>query len=165
MNKKPKVYLDTSVISHLFQDEKPEAQGYTLEFWEKIKQGEFEVYISRVVNDEIKAAPPEKAEKMLTAVSEIDYSEIEITKDIEDFAEEIRNLRILPPKSIADSFHVAASLMGGCDYLATWNMKHLANIKTNAGVRTLSLSKGNAIYILPPNMLIGGCYDSETDNK
>jgi predicted nucleic acid-binding protein len=57
MNAKPKVYLDTSVISHLFQDEKPEAQGYTLEFWEKIKKGEFEVYISQVVIEEIKLPP------------------------------------------------------------------------------------------------------------
>jgi predicted nucleic acid-binding protein len=53
MNKKPKVYLDTSVISHLFQDEKPEAQKATIEFWKAIKSGAFEAYISKVFLDEM----------------------------------------------------------------------------------------------------------------
>jgi predicted nucleic acid-binding protein len=166
MNEIPKVYLDTSVISHLFQDEKPEAQGYTLEFWEKIKNGEFEVYISQVVLDEIMKATSEKSQKMRRALSDIKYTKIELTNAVKACAEEIRNLKILPQKSIADSIHVAASLSGGCDYLVTWNMKHLANYKTNNGVRSLSLAnKDNGIYIIPPTMLIGGIYDTETDNK
>jgi predicted nucleic acid-binding protein len=166
MNKKPKVYLDTSVISHLFQDEKPEAQEYTLEFWEMIKNGEFDIYISRVVLEEIEKAPSEKREQMFVAIAKINCTNIEITDEVKLVASTFINKGILPPKSVPDSLHIAAALSGGCDYLATWNMKHLANIKTNQGVRVITaMNNYKELHIEPPSMFIGGYYDSETDNK
>jgi predicted nucleic acid-binding protein len=163
---KPKVYLDTSVISHLFQDEKPEAQGYTLEFWEKIRQGEFEVFLSRVVIEEIKKAPKDRAVMMQNALGIIVYSDIHISDEILYLADEIISRGVLPPKSVNDSLHIAAAILGGCNYLATWNMKHLANVKTNDGIRSLTLGgERYALQIITPNTLLGGLYDTETDNK
>jgi predicted nucleic acid-binding protein len=166
MINKPKVYLDTSVISHLFQDEKPDEKEYTLEFWGKIKQGEFEVFISQVVDNEIRKAPAEKAEKMIAAISEIDHNEINLTDEIRSIAAELIKNGILPPKSVPDSLHIAAALVGGCDYLATWNMKHLANIKTNQGVRVISaINNYKELHIDPPVMFLGGYYDTKTENQ
>jgi predicted nucleic acid-binding protein len=154
MNETPKVYLDTSVISHLFQDEKPEAQGYTLEFWEKIKQGEFEVYISQVVLDEIDKAPPEKTELMKRALAEINYLFEPLNEITFRIAEEIIQNGILPRRCFEDCLHIAAAITSNCDYLLTWNMKHLAKMKTNHGVRSLSLDNNNVtLEIIPPSML------------
>jgi hypothetical protein len=67
---------------------------------------------------------------------------------------------------VPDSLHIAAALVGGCDYLATWNMKHLANIKTNQGVRVISaINNYKELRIEPPVMFLGGYYDTKTDNK
>jgi predicted nucleic acid-binding protein len=157
MNQTSKVYLDTSVISHLFQYEKPEAQGYTLEFWKKIKNGEYEIFVSRVVFDEMKKAPKEKYDLMKYELDSIAHSDIPISDDVLDLSAEIISMKILPPKSINDSIHIAAALLGECDYLATWNMKHLANVKTNEGVRSLVVSEDfNPLLILTPNMFLGG---------
>ncbi|MDR0992357.1 MAG: PIN domain-containing protein [Ruminococcus sp.] len=157
MNQKPKVYLDTSVISHLFQDEKPEAQGYTIEFWEKIKGGEFEVFISRIVFEEMKKAPKDKYDLMKTELEKIAYNDIYISDEILELSAEIISMGILPPKSVNDSIHIAAALIGECDYLATWNMKHLANVKTNEGVRSVVLKDDlKQLMLLTPNMFLGG---------
>ena len=41
--KKYKVYLDTSVISHLYQLDAPEKMAETKALWEKFKNDEFDV--------------------------------------------------------------------------------------------------------------------------
>ena len=45
-NKKLKVYLDTSVLSHLWQVDAPEKMQETLALWERFKNGRFDVYVS-----------------------------------------------------------------------------------------------------------------------
>jgi hypothetical protein len=44
--RKLKVYLDTSVISHLDQPDKPSEYEYSHLFWENAKFGEFNMFIS-----------------------------------------------------------------------------------------------------------------------
>jgi len=51
MRKKINVYLDTSVISALFDDRNPERQDLTKRFFDEIES--FKVYISEVVLAEI----------------------------------------------------------------------------------------------------------------
>jgi predicted nucleic acid-binding protein len=51
--KKLRIYLDTSVISHLDQQDAPERMAETRKLWEKIKAGEYEVVIANVARAEI----------------------------------------------------------------------------------------------------------------
>ena len=51
---KIKVYLDTSVISALFDDRAPERKNLTKEAWSNLK--EYDIYISQLVVDELSAA-------------------------------------------------------------------------------------------------------------
>ena len=44
--RKLKAYLDTSVVSYLYQLDTPEKMKDTLELWELFRQGHYEVYIS-----------------------------------------------------------------------------------------------------------------------
>ncbi|GMO62649.1 MAG: hypothetical protein Ta2A_09410 [Treponemataceae bacterium] len=51
--KKPFLYLDTSVISHLEQEDSPEKMADTRLFWKKIKAGEFDIALSFVTIREL----------------------------------------------------------------------------------------------------------------
>ena len=52
--KKPKLYLDTSVINFFFAEDSPEKMLITRDFFEKeLASGNYEVYISLLVLDEI----------------------------------------------------------------------------------------------------------------
>lgn len=55
-----KVYLDTSVISYLKQDDAPEKTGITLNLWERFKTGIFDIYLSQITIDEMNECPEPK---------------------------------------------------------------------------------------------------------
>jgi hypothetical protein len=71
-------------------------------------------------------------------------------------ADNIIERKILTKKSIEDCRHIAAAVVGECDYLLSWNMKHLCNIFTNNGVRHITMEYGyKELQIIPPSMLLG----------
>jgi predicted nucleic acid-binding protein len=47
MLRKQRIYLDTSVISYLDQQDSPEKMAETQKFWELVKKDEFDVFIRR----------------------------------------------------------------------------------------------------------------------
>ena len=53
-----KVYLDTSVVSYLDQQDAPEKMEETRRFWKLLQKGEYDVYISDVVIREINNNTP-----------------------------------------------------------------------------------------------------------
>jgi predicted nucleic acid-binding protein len=54
-------YLDTSVISALFDERTPERQNLTKAAWDILDN--YDVYISELVLDELSAAPPRRVEE------------------------------------------------------------------------------------------------------
>ena len=46
--KRLKVYLDTSVVSYLYQKDAPEKMQETLSLWKLFKEGIYEVYVSDI---------------------------------------------------------------------------------------------------------------------
>ena len=55
--RKLKVYLDTSVISHLLQEDVPEKMADTRKLWEMFKDGKYDVYLSIVTLEEVGDCP------------------------------------------------------------------------------------------------------------
>ena len=51
---KLKVYLDTSVISHLLQEDVPEKMADTRQLWKMFCSGKYDVYLSTVTLEELK---------------------------------------------------------------------------------------------------------------
>ena len=78
--KKLKIYLDTSVISHLQAGDVPDRMSKTLEFWSCIEQGEYGVYISDLVVAEIEECPEPK-KSFLT--EKIDEAPLEVVDTFE----------------------------------------------------------------------------------
>jgi predicted nucleic acid-binding protein len=154
--KKLKIYLDTSVISHLLHDDVPEKQADTIKLWERIKQGEYEVYISSVTIYEINQCKDEVKNKLTSFINEINATVIQLEDEQRELAEKIIALGILTRKSLDDCFHIACAVIGECDIIVSWNIKHLVNIKTINGVRAISQIEGyKSIDIYTPEILLG----------
>ncbi len=75
--KRLKVYLDTSVVSYLYQDDAPEKMQDTLSVWELFRQGVYEVYVSDIVFREIDRCSEEKLNILLDYLDQIEYHEVE----------------------------------------------------------------------------------------
>lgn len=152
---KLKVYLDTSVISHLMQEDVPEKMADTLKLWDMFKDGKYDVYLSTVTLEEVSDCPEPKRSQMYDYLEQIDYTPIEITDDMSDIAQQIINMGILTKKSYDDCQHIAAAVIYGCDCIISWNFKHIVNIKTIRGVRAITNLKGyKPIEILNPSVLL-----------
>lgn len=60
MNEKLKIYLDTSVISYLAQEDLPEKMASTRNLWEKFKAEKYDLYLSTVTLQELDDCPEPK---------------------------------------------------------------------------------------------------------
>ncbi|MBA4419176.1 MAG: hypothetical protein C0392_14905 [Syntrophus sp. (in: bacteria)] len=64
--KKLRLYLEKSTWNFYFADDTPEKKEITIRFYEKIKRGEYEVFISDLVIAEMNRAGSKKKDKLLT---------------------------------------------------------------------------------------------------
>jgi predicted nucleic acid-binding protein len=155
--RKPKIYLDTSAISHLEQPEKPFERACSRDLFDRIKAGEYEVHLSSVVFDEIGECPQPRREALLRHIAEISFEDVRINDAIMALASRITERNALPKKSRRDSQHIAAAIVAGCDYIVSWNMKHMANVKVNKSIRHITIDEGyKEIMLVPPAMLLEG---------
>ena len=153
--KKIKLYLDTSVVSALDDPKKPERKQDTHTFWDDVKVGMYEIYLSDVVFKEINKCNQSKQDALYGYLNEIEYVSINTNEEIEIIANHIIQLGILQRKKFDDCMHIGCSVVSNSDYLVSWNFNDLVNIKTVNGVRAVTnLLKYKSIDIIPPLMLI-----------
>ncbi len=145
--KKLNIYLDTSVINHLFADDAPEAKLLTIELFDKyIKTKIYNTYISPIVLTEINQTENEdKKVKLISVIKDYDLRilDIETNKnDIEFIAQEYIEQGILPRKSLMDALHIAVCTYYQIDALISWNYKHMANINRERKVISWNIGEG-----------------------
>lgn len=158
--RKLKVYLDTSVVSYLYQVDAPEKMQNTLDLWELFRNKTYEVYISDIVIREISGCNEEKLKILLDYLNQIDYNIIKTTEDTVELAGKFIDFGILKQKSFDDCQHIAAAILAGCDIIISWNFKHIVNVKTIRGVKIITTLEGyKDLLIYPPSVLI----ESEDD--
>jgi len=153
--KKLKIYLDTSVISHLQADDVPEKMEITKKFWNEVKSNEFEVYISEVTLAEISDCPAPKKTVLDEALLEIIYETIVLDEEITDLARKYLSHGVLPPKCLDDAIHVAAATVEGCNAIVSWNFKHMLKLRAFIGVNGVNRMLGyGEISLVPPYELL-----------
>ena len=153
--KKYKVYLDTSVISHLYQLDAPEKMAETKVLWEKFKNDEFDIYLSDVTLEEVNACREDKKEILSKYLNEIKFTKLELNDDAFDIADKIIEMGILKNKSRDDANHIGIAVVNDCDYIISWNFKHMVNVKTVNGVRAITnLSGYKSIDLVAPNYFL-----------
>ena len=153
---KLKVYLDTSVISHLYQEDVPEKMTDTRQLWEMFREEKYDVNLSTVTLEEIEGCPEPKRSQLFDCLEQINYTLVQINSNVAEIAEHIIEMGILTKKSYDDCQHIGAAIISECDCIISWNFKHIVNIKTIRGIRAITNLKGHKpIEILNPSVLLG----------
>jgi predicted nucleic acid-binding protein len=153
--RKLKVYLDTSVVSHLLQEDVPEKMADTRQLWEMFKDGKYDVYLSTVTLKEIQNCPEPKKTQMIDYLNQIQYITLDITEDVISVANKIIDMGILTQKSFDDCQHIGVAVINECDCIISWNFKHIVNVKTIRGVRAITNLEGyRMIEIWNPSVLL-----------
>ena len=142
---KTKIYLDTTIISALFDKRTPERMTQTQQFWENID--EYNVFISELVIDEIKGATQSLQEKMLEKTT--NFSVLPITENVQYLSSMYLKNEIFPEKYSDDALHTAIASINNIGIFLSWNFTHLVKLRTR---RMVSLV--NAIYNYGPVEII-----------
>jgi len=125
---KPKVYIETSIPSYLTAWHSRDLivaanQEITKQWWDSREQ--FDLYISALVIQEAGAGNTTAAQKRLEQLDGI--PELNITEEVESFAQILIQKVPLSEKARIDALHIAVAALSGMDYLLTWNCTHIAN--------------------------------------
>ena len=161
MSIKPKVYLDTSVISHLMADDVPDKRSDTHKLWEQLKGGEWEVVLSPVVYEELGRCEDPLEKALIEYVAIIDAAYVEENEEMFMLAEEYLKTGVLKEKSFNDCRHIAIASISACKYILSWNMKHFVKRKTIEMVQEVNQRFG----IFQPNILTPSIFIEEGDEE
>ena len=139
MSSRIKVYLDTSVVSALFDDRNPERQGLTSSFFNILDR--FDVHVSELTLAELERTPDRMlAQRMKDTMAGMNV--LEIDKEVEDLANEYVSHRAVPDTYPADAMHIAVASLNGIDFLLSWNFRHLVRRKTRDVVDMVNTMRG-----------------------
>ena len=94
MDRKLKVYLDTSVISYLQQEDTPERMKDTLALWKQFEAKKYDIYLSQVTLDEVGECRAPKRTALFEYLSRISYTKLEITNEVLKVANQIIDMGI-----------------------------------------------------------------------
>lgn len=152
MKRKMKVYLDTSVISALFDESNPERKSLTEAFFREIEN--FETFISEITRAEIeRTLDDELRSKMRGAI--LEFLLLPLTAEIERIASEYIGHGAVPEGYPEDAYHIAIATINEVDYLLSWNFKHIVRRKTRDIVRMVNtLNNLRQIEIMTPAELL-----------
>lgn len=129
---KPKVYLETSVISYLTalpsNDLRAMAnQNSTLEWWQTLRE-KFELLISEFVIAEASMGNADAAQCRLAVAQ--DLVALEANESVRSLGKALVAHHALPAKAEIDAYHVAIAAVHSAAFLLTWNCTHIANAAT-----------------------------------
>jgi len=139
IRKKISVYLDTSVISALFDERNPERQDLTKKFFEQKET--FDAYISEVVLAEIDNIRETQLKDKLRNAA-LPFKILSVDEECRRLANEYVKYGTIPSDYSEDALHIAISTLNGVDYLLSWNFKHIVKVKTRRVVNMVNLSLG-----------------------
>ncbi len=119
-----RVYADTSVFGGVFDTKFSEASKL---FFEMIRNHEFELIISPIVDGELIKAPAHVhqlySEIMLYATL------IKVTPEATKLQKAYLKAQVVSPQSEFDALHVALASVNACEMIVSWNFKHIVNFR------------------------------------
>ncbi|MBU0700056.1 hypothetical protein KKE26_01975 [bacterium] len=140
--KKPQLYLETSVWNFYFAIDAPEKMEITLRFFDKIKQGDYEIFISDVVIEEIGRADDDKKHLLLNIIAEYSPMRLIIKEEVAELAQKYISEGVLPANKIEDATHAAVATVFEMDALISWNLKHLSNLRKMELINGINMKEG-----------------------
>lgn len=149
--KKLKLYLETSVWSYYYTENLKSKMEDTRKFLQVVREGKYDIYISRFVDQEIDDAEEAKRNQLHRLIDEYKPAELEVISEVYKLAYKYIKVHALPHGSYADAMHVAVACIYNLDALVSWNCRHLANLNRKIKINRINLQSGyKAIDIITP---------------
>jgi len=128
MNKKIwRIYVDSSVVSGVFDYHIPQRVEQAKRFWSDVKSGKIRVVASDVLMEELANAP----QHVRDFFADLPESQIErsvLTEEAKRLAERYIVEGVVGESSLNDCRHVALATLAEADVLVSWNFRHIVKL-------------------------------------
>ena len=126
---KPKLYLETTVISYLVARPSNDAalghrQQVTRQLWEEYAN-DYQFVVSDIVISEILRGDAGAAQRRFDVVANLTI--LDLSPEVDKLAQDLIDAGALPHQARSDAQHIACAAVNNIDYLVSWNYKHIVN--------------------------------------
>jgi predicted nucleic acid-binding protein len=147
-----KIYLDTSVLSAMFDTRNPERLEITKDFF--AGRATDRLVVSELTLAEVDATPNEEMRAAMSKVADR-CEAVSVTPDADRLATRYIEAGAVSESFAADAYHVAIAVVCGADVIVSWNFRHIVRRKTRDIVNMVNTLRGYAhIEIVAPGELL-----------
>jgi len=155
---RPKVYIETSIPSFYYEvRSEPDMvarRQWTRQWWDDFSEN-YSPVTSVAVLDELGSGDYPNKEQVMELVGDLPLVPVEPA--IAEIVETYIRHRVMPDDPVGDALHLALASYHKCDFLLTWNCRHLANANKFGHIRRVNAMLGLYIPLLvTPLELLGG---------
>ena len=140
---KPRVYVETTIPSFYVEGRTaPDVvarRQWTRQWWADAPK-RYELVTSTAVLDELTGDVPERSAQRLALVHGLPLLPIEPA--IAEVVQAYIRHKVMPADPSGDSLHLALASFHRCDFLVTWNCRHLANANKFGHIRRIKRTAG-----------------------
>lgn len=157
-----RVYVETTIPSFYHDDRQVPTivarRDWTRQWWEGPAKGS-ELVTSVAVLDELNVGDPQRKADRLALVQGLPLLPVE--QGIAEIVEAYIRHRVMPADPGGDALHLAIASFHKCDFLVTWNCRHLANANKFGHIRRVNAMLGLFVpALVTPLQLLGGADES-----
>ena len=153
--RKLRLYLDTSVISHLVANDVPEKMAITNDMWKQIQMGHYIACISDMVLQELQNCFTNKRKYLFKKIADIEFEFFDISTEVKELANKYINVGAFTDKHLEDALHVACASVNTCNAVVSWNFKHIVKLSTMLLVNGVNRQEGYMeLEIVSPEVIV-----------
>jgi hypothetical protein len=155
---KAKLYLETTIPSYLVgwpsRDLLVAAHRQITRDWWESRRTEFDLCVSEFVIQEVGEGDAQLASRRLELLAGLPV--LAASQEIMKLAQDLVTEGPIPSKAAIDATHIAIATVHRCEYLLTWNCRHIANAELHRGIRRVIVEYGYEMPTLcTPEELMG----------
>lgn len=136
-----RIYIDTSVIGGIFDEEFKED---TALFFDQLEKKEIVFVISDLFELELLNAPI-VVQEVLSKYPENFVERVFLSEEAIQLADFYISEKVVGKSSVEDCRHIAIATINKVDVLVSWNFKHIVNLERIRGYNSVNLKNGYSI--------------------
>lgn len=154
---KPKVYVETSIPSFYYEvrtePDMVARRQWTQEWWAQA-QNDCLLVTSTAVFEELNGGDFPNKEKAVELIAKL--PQVVVKTEIAEIVEAYISHKLMPKDPAGDALHLALASYHKCDFLLTWNCRHLANANKFGHIRRVNVMLGLYVpSLVTPLELLG----------
>ena len=154
---RPSVYIETTIPSFYFEirpePEMAARRCWTRDWWDNHRSS-YELLTSDAVVDELERGDFPNRNEALALLGNLPL--LEVSRAVADTVSAYISHSLMPADPAGDALHLAIASVHKCDFLLTWNCRHLANANKFAHIRRVNGMLGLFVpMLITPLELLG----------